>query len=401
MLVRRLIIFLSAFLFPVIAVGQRLDARDTAKAAIRLPRQWLETMADIRPLYTQDTLTLCFAGDMMMHSAQLAAGGLRDSGSNSFSGTADVERFEDCFAYIKNHIVAADLAVANMECTFAGSPYSGYPCFSAPDEYAYAVANAGFDVFCCANNHIFDKGSAGAERTMQLYREMGIPFTGIVSDSTAFGRPAPVVEPLLTAHNGIKIAFINFSYGTNSRADRVRINLMSDRTGIEAAIRQARRTGTDVVIALPHWGEEYRLKHNSAQREMAEWLVSKGVDAVIGCHPHVVQDYETIDGKPVVYSMGNFISNMSAENTQLGMTVHMKIIRNSNGTIEIPVPGFTLTWCSRPGGFNDNYTVLPITELLDRAELWKSRHDYDKMKRTYYNIIKSNPEYDKQDSYTD
>lgn len=388
-------------MFPVIAVGQKLDASDTAKPEIRFPRQWLEEMADIRPLYTQDTLTLCFVGDMMMHSAQLAAGGLRDSGADSFNGTADTERFADCFAYIKNHIVAADLAVANMECTFAGSPYSGYPCFSAPDEYAYAIADTGFDVFCCANNHIFDKGSTGAERTMQLYRDMGIPFTGIASDSSAFGRPVPVIEPLLTAHKGIKIAFINFSYGTNTRADRVRVNLMSDRAGIEAAIRQARRTGTDVVIALPHWGEEYRLKHNSAQREMAEWLVSKGVDAVIGCHPHVVQDYETIDGRPVVYSMGNFISNMSAENTQLGMIAGLEIIRRADGRVSVSEPSMMLTWCSRPGGFNDNYTVLPVAEVLGRAELWKNRHDYDKMKRTYDRTIKSNPEYDEQNHYSE
>ncbi|MGM9764400.1 MAG: CapA family protein [Candidatus Cryptobacteroides sp.] len=389
-------------MFPVIAVGQRLDASDTAKPEIRFPRQWLEEMADIRPLYTQDTLTLCFVGDMMMHSAQLAAAGLKESAAGgTFNGKAGRERLEDCFAYIKNHIVAADLAVANMECTFAGSPYSGYPCFSAPDEYAYAVADTGFDVFCCANNHIFDKGSAGAERTMQLYRDMGIPFTGIASDSSAFGRPAPVVEPLLTAHKGIKIAFINFSYGTNTRADRVRVNLMSDRAGIEAAIRQARRTGTDVVIALPHWGEEYRLKHNSAQREMAEWLVSKGVDAVIGCHPHVVQDYETIDGRPVVYSMGNFISNMSAENTQLGMIAGLEIIRRADGRVSVSEPSMMLTWCSRPGGFNDNYTVLPVAEVLGRAELWKNRHDYDKMKRTYDRTIKSNPEYDKQNHYSE
>ena len=82
----------------------------------------------------------------------------------------------------------------------------------------------------------------------------------------------------------------------------------------------------DFVIALPHWGTEYRLRHDADQGSWAEWLAAEGVDAVVGAHPHVVQDTTHIRGVPVIYSLGNTVSNMSAPNTRIGLLATLRFV---------------------------------------------------------------------------
>ena len=100
---------------------------------------------------TPDTVNIVIMGDMMMHRGQIANARV---GEDSFD-------FSECFQKIEHLIKGADIAVANMEFTLAGKPYTGYPCFSAPDSYAEAVAESGVDIFLTANNHILDKGTKG------------------------------------------------------------------------------------------------------------------------------------------------------------------------------------------------------------------------------------------------
>ena len=95
---------------------------------------------------------------MMMHSAQI----------KTACKDADTYDFSTYFQHLESRIKNADIAIANMEYTLAGQPYSGYPAFSAPDSYASYLAELGFDVFLAANNHIFDKGASGAERTISF-----------------------------------------------------------------------------------------------------------------------------------------------------------------------------------------------------------------------------------------
>ena len=100
----------------------------------------------------------------------------------------------------------------------------------------------------------------------------------------------------------------------------------------------------------------------------------------------MVQDYQEIDGKPVVYSIGNAVSNMSATNTQVGLMTTIRIIRDRNGDVTMMPVEFTYLWCSRPGGFDDTYTVIPIGEYLDRRNEWKNPWDYEKMISSYDRI---------------
>ena len=326
----------------------------------------------------QDTLTICFMGDMMMHAKQIETA---DKGEGRYD-------FSSYFRLIEDRIKAADIAVANMEFTLGGGPYSGYPCFSAPDSYAYYLADCGFDVFLAANNHIFDTGSAGAARTIEIYKtlgkEKGVRFTGIAGSE----EERKENYPLFMSRNGIDLAFVNFTYGTNLGGSEhwPKTNYMGRRSEIKQALDSAKVA--DVVIALPHWGLEYVLEHSQQQEETAEWLVDNGSDMIIGSHPHVVQDTTSIGNVPVIYSLGNAVSNMSAANTQVELMATVRIVKDIDGKTELLPIELTWLWCSRPGGFNNGYTVVPIEEYIGRRDEWTGGWDYDKMMATYEEIRK-------------
>ena len=197
-------------------------------------------------------------------------------------------------------------------------------------------------------------------------------------------------NPLILRRKGISIALLNFTYGTNMGLGGIwpKTNRMGDRKSIQDALSKAEENDADFIIALPHWGTEYQLSHSSEQEEYARWLVENGVDFIIGAHPHVVQDFDMIDNVPVVYSLGNAISNMSAANTQLELMATIRIIRKQNGDIvSLPIE-LEYLWCSRPGGYNNSYTVIPVTGFIERSEEWLNKADYDKMISTYERVRK-------------
>ncbi|MBR2128978.1 MAG: CapA family protein [Bacteroidales bacterium] len=341
---------------------------------IMMKNAWKNAITRSPDLYRADTLSLCFLGDVMMHAQQITVA--ENNGSYDFSSY---------FELIKDRISEADLAIANMEFTLGGKPYTGYPCFSAPDSFADYLADVGFDIFLAANNHIFDKGSKGAARTAEIYRrlgeEKGVLFTGVAGSE----EERKANTPLMVLRKGIRIGFINMTYGTNLGRDEIwpKTNYIGERTFLEDAFRQAQKKGADLIVALPHWGPEYVLKHSCTQEETATWLVDCGADLILGAHPHVVQDTSVVKGVPVAYSLGNAVSNMSAPNTQLELMVTLKIARHRNGDIEALPPELTWLWCSRPGGFGRNYTVIPIEEYTGRQDEWTGAWDYDKMMTTY------------------
>lgn len=331
---------------------------------------------EVRPLFRTDTLSVCFMGDMMMHAEQIAKAHRAD-GSYDFSSY---------FALIESEIESADIAVANMEFTLSGEPYTGYPCFSAPDSFADYLADCGFDVFLAANNHILDKGSEGAERTAGIYRrletERGTRFTGLAESEEKRSEN----YPLFIRRKGMTLAMLNFTYGTNlgNTAHWPKTNYMGMKSELSKALQTAQKA--DFVIALPHWGPEYKLRHSEKQEETAIWLTENGADLIIGTHPHVVQDTATINNVPVAYSLGNAVSNMSATNTQLELMVVLKIARHGNGDMEMLPLQLKWLWCSRPGGFSESYTVVPVEEYLDKEELWEGRWDYEKMAATFERV---------------
>jgi poly-gamma-glutamate synthesis protein (capsule biosynthesis protein) len=315
-----------------------------------------------------DTLEICILGDMMMHTAQI---------ENAHRNGQEYD-FSSYFRFLEDRIRHADIAIANMEFTLAGEPYSGYPAFSAPDEYATYLSMLGIDVFLTANNHIFDKGAAGAQRTINMFRELGVNMTGIAENQEEHDE----AFPLIMKCKGASIAMLNVTYGTNAGIGKEwpKIMRLSEKEAMAEALAKA--DTCDFVLVLPHWGEEYTLKHSQTQESYARWFVKQGADAIVGAHPHVIQDIQEIDGTPVFYSIGNAVSNMSAANTQMELMVTLKIVRYHNGNIKLLKPEYELLWCSRPGGFCSRYTVLPVEEFIGTRDSWHGPCEYDKMIET-------------------
>ena len=275
----------------------------------------------------------------------------------------------------------ADLAIANAEFTLAGPPFTGYPAFSAPDGYLSSILDAGVDVLLTANNHILDKGTAGLERTLKQYDR----FAGSGLDEAQYLRNNPLIVPV----KGIRIALVNFTYGTNMGA--VKEYPKVSRMNKEEIARQMKRARekADFVIVLPHWGEEYVLTHNASQQEWAEWLVEQGADAIIGAHPHVVQDTTHIKGVPVVYSLGNAVSNMSAKNTRLELAVTLRLVKHKgSGEKALDGPELHFLWCTLPGKKTDGFRTVVVEEQLGRRDDWRDKTDYDNMTATLSRVKK-------------
>lgn len=277
--------------------------------------------------YGQHTqqVTLLFVGDLMQHQAQIDAAHRGD-------GSYD---YRHCFSLVSERIRKADVAIGNLEVTMGGEPYRGYPQFSAPDEYLYALRDVGFDILATANNHSLDRHRRGLERTLALIDSAGLVAMGTYRDAADRARRYPLMIEL----KGMKIAFLCATYGTNGIATTPPnvVNSLS-RDELSADIRRARAMKPDAIIAYVHWGNEYQRYPNSEQESLARWLISEGVDHVIGSHPHVVQPIEMIPSEEyptqhaVVYSLGNYVSNMSIAHGDVGMCVELTLEKIGTAT---------------------------------------------------------------------
>lgn len=327
-----------------------------------------------------DTVAILFMGDVMQHREQLLSAHICGE-DTVLSRSYDYSSY---FKHIRRLTEAADFAVANMEFTLGGAPYSGYPAFSAPESLPQEALDAGIDLFLCANNHICDRGAKGLQRSMEQYEKMNADITGIYKDSLDEAEHNPYMVEI----KGIRTAFINFTFGTNGiKVPSPYIVNMMEKEKVARAIERAEERGADIIVALPHWGEEYDTLPTPEQRRWNDFLLERGVDAVVGSHPHVVQPTETILNEErgmqvTIFSMGNLISNMSLENTESGAIFILKIVKTFNrahiaGCETIPV------WCSRKGGLEKGYTVIPVKEYLEKESSFQNRWNYVKMKNSY------------------
>ena len=307
-------------------------------------------------LTAQERVTLLFVGDLMQHDAQIEA-----------ARTSEGYDYSDCFKHVKNEISKADIAIGNLEVTMGGKPYRGYPSFSAPDEFLYAIQDAGFDVLLTANNHCLDRGKKGLQRTVQLLDSLHIPFAG-----TYINREERQKRyPLLVEKKGFRLVFLAYTYDTNGLKP-LHPNVVNyiDRNQMKQDILLARKMRPDAIIACMHWGVEYRSLPEKAEKELADWLIEQGVDHVIGSHPHVLQpievkrDAHTPDKHLVVYSLGNFISNMSKKKTDGGAMVKLEL-KKIGGITRLEHCEYSLVWTSRPIlSKKKNFEVYPSSFFL-------------------------------------
>ena len=312
-------------------------------------------------LSAQDTTTinLVFLGDIMGHDSQIKSARIGNS-----------ERFDyhSCFKYIKHDIQSADIAIGNLEVTLAGPPHKGYPQFSSPDTLADALKDAGVDAFIMANNHCVDRRKRGLERTLRVLDRKGIPRTGAFKDSADRAKH----NPILLEAKGIRLAVLNYTYGTNGiPVQHPNIVNHLDTALMASDIELARSKNIDEVIVCLHWGWEYHTKPNPEQRRLTRFLWSKGVKVVIGSHPHVVQPmhlHQTNTGnKMVAYSMGNFISNQRTAPRDGSALAYVELTKVVDSTYVSNVE-YQLTWVYTPvRNGKKSFYVLPAARYKNAS----------------------------------
>lgn len=329
----------------------------------------------------EDTLKIVFVGDIMQHKEQLAASLKKRSNPNK-SESYDYSTY---YKYITPIIEKSDIRAANMETTFSPDNFSGYPSFTSPQSLLEASVRGGFNLFFTANNHICDKGKNGLEYTINLYDKLKLNYTGIgKKEDTLSGN-----NPLVMEIKGYKVAFLNYTYGTNGIQVplQYRVNLL-DSTTIVKDVNRTKGLNPDIIIVSVHWGTEYIISHSSRQEKWRNLFNKLGIKYIIGSHPHVPQeiiyksDEQGFTTEYTVYSLGNCISNMTAPNTRIGMLVRLNFVRR-DGEVKLLKPEMDYLWTARPGEVEKNYTILPVSIFSEKPNLFKSKTVYNTMMNYY------------------
>ncbi len=261
----------------------------------------------------EDSISIVMVGDILLHDGINKTCRLED-------WTYD---YLGLFENVRDEIGAADIAIVNQEVIIGGRELkvTGYPSFNAPYEIADGLASTGFDVVCHATNHVYDRGETGLVNCLRNWEENYPDITIVGVSDSQHEEEIPIIED-----KGIRVAILNYTYGTNgvniSGGDRFSVNRLKKERVISDLKRAEEEA--DFTIVCPHWGIEYDLAPSDEQREWAEVFMENGADLVIGTHPHVIQPVEWMEDEVnghrmlVYYSLGNYVNWTSGEGRNIG-----------------------------------------------------------------------------------
>ena len=341
---------------------------------------------------TEPEITLVMVGDILLHTPVAESG----KGEDGYD-------FGAVFARMKEEIERADLALVNQEVILGGEELgvSGYPNFNAPYELGDALVDAGFDVVLHATNHALDKGKQGVLNCISFWQEEypEIAVLGI------HGSQEDQQEIYVYEQEGIRVAILNYTYGTNGIPLPTDMPYAVDMLEKQRVISDLQRAEelSDFVIVCPHWGTEYVLDATKEQEDWAKLFAENGADLVLGTHPHVIEPFvwigeegsdfgsdmdaaaeEHYDDTLVYYSLGNFVNWTSSSgdgiaNRMVGGMAQVTIGRNETGEAVIKSYDVEPLVCHLEQGFG-GVTVYPLAEyteeLAGRNEIVKQDSNF-------------------------
>lgn len=258
-------------------------------------------------VYVEPEINILMVGDILLHDNVQESGKLSDGTYN----------YDHLFANVAEDIQEADIAIANQEVILGGTEIGlyGYPNFNGPYEVGDALAKAGFNVVLHATNHTLDRGKTALVNCMNFWKtnHADVAVLGVFESQEAYDNNIYIHE-----QDGIKIAILNYTYGTNGMptpSDMPFAVAMLEEDKVLADLQKANEQA-DFVIVCPHWGTEYRHNQSQDQEYWAKLFLENGVDLVIGTHPHYIQPVEMFTNENgqqmlVYYSLGNFINSTS------------------------------------------------------------------------------------------
>lgn len=248
----------------------------------------------------------------------------------------------------------SDLTAVNLEGVLCGAPY-GAESRSAPQTMMTALANAGVDLVQVANSYAIKNGVSGLGMTLANIRAAGLESVGAYADEQAYKESGGYT---IRNVNGVRIAIVAFTKGMDGMAlpasSEKCVNVLYsdysstyrqvDTEGITGLLSRVAKEKPDVTIALVHWGSEFNDTHSDSQKQIRDLMLEQGVDAIIGTHPHYVQEleYNADNGTFVAYSLGDFIGDATRSGTEYSIAVHLEITKdNAAGTAKITGYSYT------------------------------------------------------------
>jgi poly-gamma-glutamate synthesis protein (capsule biosynthesis protein) len=324
------------------------------------------------PAAKPPNVTVVMVGDILLHD-RVEQAAANDDGSYNFDFIFDGTR---------DYISSADLAIVNQEVIIGGKELgiSGYPAFNAPEEIGDALVGAGFDVVCHATNHALDKGKKGIINTLSYWESAHPEMTVLGINMSQEDRDAVTI----VEKNGIRIALLNYTYGTNGISfpkDMPYAVDMLDEERIRRDLEYA-EANADFTIVCPHWGTEYNLDVDSSQKKWTKIFREGGADLVIGTHPHVIEPVEFIedevpghsnnhgDGDMLVYySLGNFVNWTSGTgsgttNRMVGGIAQISLAKDTSGEVYVSENGVKAVVC-HVSPEHQGVKVYPLSEYSE------------------------------------
>lgn len=338
-------------------------------------------------------------GDLLISESVL-------NGAKTDSGGYD---FNYIFQYVDDYIKEADYAVINLETAIAGKGkgYCGFPRFNTPGSIVTVAQNAGVDMFLTASNHSYDWNLSGLKNKVSWLQQRDADYIGTRKDTDEYFHRVIDV-------NGIKIGMLNYTQVTG-KSTKEKVILNATRTGKDGAyeyvvvgekgkkriayynknylsdfystlkkdIKSLKNRGAQIIVAYPHWGQEYNIGYNSTEDKIAQKMCDLGVDVIIGGHPHVVEPVKVytskVSGKTTVciHSIGNFVSSMrrtqkknNADYVEDGALFKYTVKEYEDGTVAVTSAEVLPIWVKKAADAK-KYTVIPLDKDVD----WKESFD--------------------------
>lgn len=275
--------------------------------------------------------------------------------------------YQTAFAPVQQAMQSVDFLLANQESMPAGQRFalSGYPKCNSPSHIIRDLQISGVDFMTIANNHTLDYGPQQAITAIEHLQHYHMPYTG------AFLSPEDKNTARIMQVNDISIAVLAYTYGTNQyktaypQGYEYIISYLDE----EQVIRDIEklRAQVDVIVLSLHWGTEYSTVANAQQKQLATRFTHAGADIIFGHHPHVLQSFEWVNGKPVYYSLGNFYSAQPWAGTNVGGIAKVEVsktTRENKSTITFPQAYFYPTTVVQTT--NKQFIVQPLAQVGDR-----------------------------------
>lgn len=328
----------GAVILVVIRANRRQDTGNTTLST-QQTGQTAETENATGPVSTVIHLTA--AGDLNATDAVVAAGG----------GDYD---YTNAFLDVSHLLAGADISLLNFEGNLSGAPY-GTASASAPQALMQSLSASGVDLIQLANSYSIHGGMSGLRSTIQGVRNAGLEPLGVYADSQE-GKKAKGYT--ICQVQGVKIAFVAFTKGMNGLAlpsgsencvnvlytDYASTYQTVNTEGITQVLDAVAKESPDITVALLHWGSEYNDTISATQETICSLLQDNGVDAIIGTHPHYVQQvkFDKEAGTLVAYSLGDFFGDAQRAGSEYSVLLDLEITKDHT-TGKTKITGYSYT----------------------------------------------------------